>query len=144
MQESNMQWAFVDTLATITPATNIFIVNEASRLDQGISRLIRGMAKQQCYFYKTAKKGTGQNPLGLIGRDDTLLIKVNSQWDQRGGPNTDLLRSFIQAVTSHPDGFSGEIVVADNGQAQYGSTGKGGSLDWDLNNARGSISPKSS
>jgi hypothetical protein len=133
-----MQLAFENSLATITPSTNIFVVNEASQKDAGISRLIRGMAQQHCYFYQSAKKGSGQNPLGLIGKDDTLVIKVNSQWDQRGGPNTDLLKSFIHAVTSHPDGFSGEIVVADNGQAQYGSAGKGGSLDWGLNNARDS------
>jgi len=133
-----MQLAFENSLATITPSTNIFVVNEASQKDAGIARLIRGMAQQHCYFYQISNKGSGQNPLGLIGKDDTLVIKVNSQWDQRGGPNTDLLKSFIQAVTSHPDGFSGEIVVADNGQAQYGSAGKGGSLDWGLNNARDS------
>ena len=98
--------------------------------------MIQGMAEEHCYFYQTSKKGVGQNPLGLIAKDDTLMIKVNSQWDQRGGPNTDLLKAFIKAVTQHPDGFKGEIVVADNGQAQYGSAGKGGNLDWALSNAR--------
>ncbi|MFC1956748.1 DUF362 domain-containing protein, partial [Chloroflexota bacterium] len=33
------------------------------------------------------------------------------------------------------DGFVGEIVVADNGQGQYGSTGRGGSFDYTRNNA---------
>jgi hypothetical protein len=131
-----MPLTFKNTLASITPATNIFVVNEASKNDEGISRLIYGMAKQHCYFYQTSKKGVLQNPLGLIAKDDTVMIKVNSQWDQRGGPNTDLLKSFIKTVTSHPDGFVGEIVVVDNGQAQYGSAGKGGSLDWGLSNAR--------
>ena len=131
-----MQLVFENSTAAITPATNIFAVNEASRNDEGISRLIKGMAQQHCFFYQSNKKGIGQNPLGLVARDDTLIIKVNSQWDQRGGPNTDLLKSFIKAVTQHPDGFEGEIVVADNGQAQYGSAGQGGNLDWGLNNAR--------
>jgi hypothetical protein len=131
-----MQLLFENSTADITPATNIFAVKEASRNDEGISRLIKGMARQHCYFYQTQSKDSRQNLLGLISKDDTLIVKVNSQWDQRGGPNTDLLKSFIKAVTEHPDGFGGEIVVADNGQAQYGSAGKGGSLDWGLNNAR--------
>ena len=63
-----------------------------------------------------------------------MLIKVNGQWNQRGGTNTDLLRSFIQAIIDHPHGFAGEI-VADNRQRQYGAEGNGGSMDWDLNNA---------
>ena len=120
-----MRFATQNKLAELTPSTNIFVVNEASKGDAGIQRLILGMDEQFCYFYKTNKNGIGMNPLGLIARDDTLIIKVNSQWDQRGGPNTDLLKAFIQAVVSHPDGFSGEIVIADNGQAQYGSAGQG-------------------
>ena len=39
-------------------------------------------------------------------------------------------------VADHPDGFIGEIVVADNGQAQSGSFGNGGSLNWTNNNAK--------
>lgn len=131
-----MPLAFESTLASITPATNIFVLNDASKNDLGISKLILGMAKKHCYFYQTSTTGVAQSPLGLIAKDDTVLIKVNSQWDQRGGPNTDLLKAFIKAVTSHPDGFCGEIVVADNGQAQYGSAGKGGDFNWRLSNAR--------
>ena len=66
---------------------------------------------------------------------DVVLIKVNSQWDERGGTNTDLVKSLIEALLAHPDGFKGEIVVADNGQDQYGGAGSGGSLDWGHNNA---------
>jgi hypothetical protein len=131
-----MPLEFKNAIATLTPATNIFVVSEASRQDAGIKRLIRGMAEHFCYFYQTSQKGSGCHPLGLIAKDDTLIIKVNCQWDQRGGPNTDLLKAFIQAVAAHPDGFCGEIVIADNGQGQYGSNGRGGSLDWLLSNAR--------
>jgi hypothetical protein len=46
-----------------------------------------------------------------------------------------LVRSIIEAVLGHPDVFVGEVVVADNGQAQYGSTRRGGSLDYGRNNA---------
>jgi hypothetical protein len=71
----------------------------------------------------------------LIRSDDVIVIKVNSQWAERGGTNTDVVKSLIKAVTSHPDSFAGEVVIADNGQAQYGMTGKGGGLDYTQNNA---------
>ena len=64
-----------------------------------------------------------------------VIIKVNSQWDERGGTNTDLVKTLIQAIIDHPQGFTGEVVIADNGQAQYGSTGSGGSLSYARNNA---------
>jgi hypothetical protein len=61
---------------------------------------------------------------------------VNSQWDERGGTNTDLVKALVQAIIDHPQGFAGEVVIADNGQAQYGSTGSGGSLNYARNNAK--------
>jgi len=79
--------------------------------------------------------GKNRGPDGLIAADDIVIIKVNSQWDQRGGTSTDLLRELITLITSHPDGFHGEVIIADNGQAQYGSQGLGGSLDWAQSNA---------
>jgi hypothetical protein len=77
----------------------------------------------------------GQSFYTLIDRNDVIIIKVNSQWDQRGGTNTDLVRAIIESILGHPDGFNGEIVIADNGQAQYGAAGSGGDLDWHSNNA---------
>lgn len=86
-------------------------------------------------FYKTDKNE------GLIAADDVILIKINSQWNQRGGTNTDLLKSLIDYITRHPQGFKGEIIVADNGQGKigqgmFGSEGKGGSLEWPESNAK--------
>jgi hypothetical protein len=46
-----------------------------------------------------------------------VLLKVNGQWASRGGTNTDLVKSVIEVVVNHPDGFVGEIVMADNGQS---------------------------
>jgi len=43
-------------------------------------------------------------------------LKVNSQWPERGGTNTDVLRGVIRQIVEHPDGFVGEVIVADNGQ----------------------------
>jgi hypothetical protein len=77
----------------------------------------------------------GQPFYALIDRSDVVIIKVNSQWDQRGGTNTDLVNAIVESILAHPDDFKGEIVIADNGQAQYGSAGRGGDLDWKSNNA---------
>ncbi|MCK5265493.1 MAG: DUF362 domain-containing protein, partial [Candidatus Thorarchaeota archaeon] len=41
---------------------------------------------------------------------------VNGQWSYRGGTNTDLVKAVIEAIIDHPDGFIGEIIIADNGQ----------------------------
>jgi len=94
--------------------------------------LINKMNDAGIPFYKTASGGKK----GIIASDDVVLLEINSQWNQRGGTNTDLVDTVIQAILNHPDGFTGEIVIADNGQAQYGSFGTGGSMDWELNNAQ--------
>ena len=98
----------------------------------GIYQLFSLMEQKGTPFYAAAK-GTQKN--GLIAKDDVVIIKVNGQWDQRGGTNTDLVRSLIQAIVNHPDEFTGEIIVADNGQAQYGVTQTGGNLNYAKNNA---------
>jgi len=117
------------------PASDIFVVNGTKGGDGGVTELINLMGKHGLLFYKSPEAGKNKGPNGLIARDDAVLIKVNSQWDERGGTNTDLLRELIQAILDHPDGFIGEIIVADNGQAQYGSAGFGGSFKWSRNNA---------
>jgi uncharacterized protein (DUF362 family) len=73
---------------------------------------------------------------GLIGPADVVLIKINSQWDARGGTNTDLLKSLIQGIVDHPAGFTGEVIIADNGQSMFGSRRTGGSLDWENTNSK--------
>jgi uncharacterized protein (DUF362 family) len=80
----------------------------------------------------------GNNP-GLIGADDVVLIKINSQWAERGGTNTDVLKSLIRYIVNHPDGFKGEVIIADNGQSMFGSARTGGSLDWDHTNSKDRI-----
>lgn len=121
--------------ATKTNASDIYVVQGTNGADDGVKRLIELMGKKGTKFYKAEKKDTLQGPEGLFSSDDVVIIKVNSQWNERGGTNTDLVKSIIQALTEHPDGFKGEVIIADNGQAQYGSTGHGGSLDYERNNA---------
>jgi len=125
-----MQCIFKAQRAESKPASDIFVVNETTGMDDGVTRLIDLMGSNRLYFYRTR-----MYPSGIIARDDVVIIKVNSQWDERGGTNTDLLRLLIAAIVKHPEGFTGEVIVADNGQAQYGSTGRGGSFDYTSNNA---------
>ncbi len=108
------------------PASDIYIVN--GRANSHIYELVNLMGSHGLLFYKSDTPGVNQGPNGLISPDDIVLIKINEEWPYRGGTNTDILKELIQAVISHPDGFIGEIVVADNGQWQ-------GSMDWSQSNA---------
>lgn len=116
--------------------SDVFVVEDTDGADNGFKRLINLMQEQGLSFYKRDEQNGKNGTDGLVARDDVIIVKVNSQWDQRGGSNTDLIKSIIEAIVEHPDGFTGEIVVADNGQAQFGAKRRGGSLDWDKNNAR--------
>jgi hypothetical protein len=129
-----IQLALTERQAELKPASDIFAVSGVSGNDCGVSQLIDLMRNHGTLFYKSPAEAHSAGPSGLITGDDTIIIKVNSQWDERGGTNTDLLKALISAVTRHPDGFTGEIIVADNGQAQYGSSGRGGSFDYPDNN----------
>ncbi|MFX1565747.1 MAG: DUF362 domain-containing protein [Promethearchaeota archaeon] len=112
--------------ATSSSASNIFVLN--GRPFAHIINLIDLMGSQGLDFYLSSTDGINQGPTGLIDSNDVVLIKINSQWAERGGTNTDLLRELIQAILNHPDSFTGEIVIADNGQGF-------GTLNWDENNA---------
>jgi len=126
---------FAERSAEFKPASDIFVVTGTFGSDCGISQLADLMRNHGTLFYKSPTRADNTGPSGLIAGDDTIILKVNSQWDERGGTNTDLLKALIRAITLHPDGFAGEIVVADNGQGRYGSTGRGGSFDYTRNNA---------
>ncbi|MHA2132827.1 MAG: DUF362 domain-containing protein, partial [Candidatus Thorarchaeota archaeon] len=102
--------------ATISEnATDIFVVQNSTRnegnTDDAVSTLFDMMSEQGLHFYQTESEENG-----LIASDDVVLLKVNGQWPYRGGTNTDLLRSVIGMIIGHPDGFTGEVILADNGQ----------------------------
>ena len=122
--------------ANFTPASDIFVVSGTKGNDDGLYELIDLMGGQGLMLYESGRNGENKGPDGLISGDDVVLIKVNCQWDQRGGTNTDLLKALIQAIVDHPDGFTGEIIVADNGQGEdRGSLRLGGSFTYARNNA---------
>jgi uncharacterized protein (DUF362 family) len=103
---------------------DLFLVNNArgplpGRFG-GIDDLASLMQNYGKPWNRSATPGPTSGPNGLIDPDDVVLIKVNAQWAQRGGTNTDVLRGIMRVIVEHPDGFTGEIIVADNGQG-YGN-----------------------
>ncbi len=118
-----LELALNEAKAEDDQASDIFVVTNPDGRDGGLQRLLRLMGSKGVDFY------------GLVPSDSTVIVKVNSQWNQRGGTNTDLVKAIVDAIVSNPDGFTGEVVIADNGQAQFGSTRHGGSLDYAVNNA---------
>ncbi len=112
------------------PANNskssLFIAQGYGDANESFKNLLQLMRDHGLEFYQTSTRGSPKK--GLIGRDDVVIIKVNCQWPERGGTSTDLVKSVIAAILAHPDGFTGEIVVADSGQGR-------GSFDWPGANA---------
>jgi hypothetical protein len=82
----------------------------------GLDGLLTLMGSNGLKLYNSPTTGTLSGPGGIVAADAVVLLKINYQWDQRGGSNTDLLRGLIQRLTDHPDGFTGEIVIAENTQ----------------------------
>ena len=109
--------------------STVYASRAGTDAEAGFARIIELMEQDGMSFY--ARDGAP----GIVANNDVVIIKVNSQWDSRGGTNSDLVATIVKGIVTHPDGFVGEIIIADNGQAQYGSDGKGGSLDWEKNNA---------
>ena len=111
--------------------TSTVFVESTDGTDDGMMRLISAMESQDLHFYQT-----DDSPEGLIASNDVVLLQINVQWAERGGTNTDLIAAVTRSILDHPDGFTGEVIIADNGQAQFGSGGNGGNLDWSQANAR--------
>jgi hypothetical protein len=111
---------------------SIFLVNDARGIEPGrfggVDDLVTLMGSTGLKWHRSPTSGLTSGPSGLIDRDDVVIVKVNAQWAQRGGTNTDVLRGILRRLVEHPDGFVGEIVVADNGQGW-------GSLNRNENNA---------
>ncbi|MEW6251107.1 MAG: DUF362 domain-containing protein [Planctomycetota bacterium] len=97
----------------------------------GLDRLLLAMGRGGLKFYNSPAVTPLAGPDGVLGRDDVILIKINYQWPERGGTNTDVLRGLIRRIVDHPDGFVGEVVVVEN--AQFNSTS---GFNRTLNNAQ--------
>ena len=78
----------------------------------------------------TAAAGVTSGPAGWIAAHDVVLLKVNAQWKYRGCTNSDVVRGLIQRILGTPDGFTGEVVLVENGQGR-------GSLNCDTSSSYG-------
>ena len=82
----------------------------------GLDQLLTLMGGEGLKFYQSETTGPIAGPDGIIAADDVVVVKINYQWPERGGTNSDLLRGLIRRIVDHPDGFTGEIVVCENTQ----------------------------
>ena len=96
----------------------------------GLDSLLYLMADNGLKFYRSSGGHPFGGASGLIAAGDVVLIKVNAQWKYRGCTNSDLIRGLIQRILDHPDGFTGEVVIIENGQGR-------GSLECDTTAAYG-------
>ena len=82
----------------------------------GVDCLLHLMGAKNLKFYRSKRTDLLSGPKGMIAADDIVLVKVNGQWKYRGCTNSDVIRGLIQSVLEHPDGFTGEVVIVENGQ----------------------------
>ncbi|MEI7542841.1 MAG: DUF362 domain-containing protein [bacterium] len=95
-------------------------VPDAYLNDGAVDMMVELMDAKGQYFYKTTA-----HPTGLFGSNDVVIIKGNFQWDYRNGTNTDRIKGVIWKLLNHPNGFTGEIVVADDTQLLWGNPVEG-------------------
>jgi hypothetical protein len=95
-------------------------VNSVGDRFPGLDLLVTQMGHEGLKFYKSSTVTMESGPDGIIAADDVVIIKINYQWSERGGTNTDVLRGLIRRIVDHPDTFTGEVVVCEN--AQFAST----------------------
>jgi len=109
-----------DAFSRIFHAAQIpgFPFRDGDNHHDGVEALLELMAGQGLMFYRTAASDPLAGTEGMIAADDVVLIKVNAQWKYRGCTSSDVVRGLIQRILDHPDGFSGEIVLVENGQGR--------------------------
>lgn len=79
--------------------------------DPAIDTLLLMMEKRDVYLHQTVDQ-----PSGIVGGDNIVVIKGNFQWTSRNTTSTDRVKGLIWQILNHPDGFSGEVLVCDNVQ----------------------------
>lgn len=121
---SSSHYSLPELRATESPASDVFYVgidtqdtSEAVLEPKVEELLFEIMDSYEHHFY-----ATDSTPDGYIASDDVVIFEVNVQDEQRKLTNTDLCKEIIDAILKHPDGFTGEVVIADNAQgaAPYG------------------------
>ena len=123
------RWVGIDPASSSIDKSAIFMVEECPVHDgrlrhSGIDTLFDLLAATGLRLYRTDSGHPWAGPAGIIAPDDVVLIKVNCQWKCRGTTNTDVLQGLIYRILQHPDGFSGEVVIFENGQGQGSFDGR--------------------
>ncbi len=95
-----------------------FYAVEQDNYHIGVDALLSLMGNKGLKFYQSSVESTLSGPSGLIAPEDVVLIKVNAQWKYRGCTNSDLIRGLIQRILDHPDIFTGEVIIFENGQGR--------------------------
>ncbi|UCF68240.1 MAG: DUF362 domain-containing protein [Acidobacteriota bacterium] len=104
----------------------------------GLEELVATMGANGLKLYASKTTSLTAGPDGIIGANDVVVIKINYQWTDRGGTNTDVLRGLVRMIIDHPDGFTGEVVIAENTQNRSNEN-----FDRSTNNAQDiSLSPR--
>jgi len=107
------------TTILLTPPADyrppVFLVSDVRGVSPGrfggVDDLITLMGAHGLKWHRSAATGATSGPEGLIDSDDVVIIKINGQWSERGGTNTDVLRGVIRRIVEHPDGFVGDTVA---------------------------------
>ena len=98
-------------------ASDIFVAENIPAASQaGVDALIDVMDANGLDFFRGGSYSQAAGPEGIIAPDDIVLIKVNGEWRYRGGTNSDVVKGLVNAIVHHPDGFTGEVVIVENGQ----------------------------
>jgi hypothetical protein len=114
--------------------SHIFVVDSIPVPDsnatyhEGLDSLLSLLARNGVCLYRSGKHLPWCDTAGLIARNDVVLIKVNAEWPERGMPSTDLIKGLIGRIVAHPDTFTGEVQLVENGQWRH-------SWAYPLNNA---------
>ncbi len=93
-------------------------VHDGKLRHTGLDSLLTVMSENGLKLYHTRKSHRWGGQEGIINSNDVVLLKINCQWKFRGATNSDLLRGLIHRILEHPDGFTGEVVIFENGQLQ--------------------------
>jgi hypothetical protein len=102
--------------------SHIFVVDSVPVPDsmgtyhEGLDTLLSLLAQNGTFLYRSNKNLPWCDTSGIIAKNDVVLLKVNAEWPERGMPSTDLLKGLIARIVAHPDTFTGEIELVENGQ----------------------------
>jgi hypothetical protein len=96
----------------------------------GIDALIDLFGYHGLKFHRSSITTLTSGPDGVFGPDDVVMMKVNSQWEDRGMTNVDLVRGLSKILLEHPEGFTGEIVFVENAHFRDQDFEGGNAFNW--------------